>query len=322
MLDRYQTPATRVPVENDIENLERMGLKVIGTDLLRMSGQSTRKNPPRSRRHRRGGTGTGAARAPRETETLIMNTTVVILAAGLGTRMRSKRAKVLHRAGGCRWWSTWCGRRAPSLRPTDIVVVTGHRPRTWKRCSRPWASASCARAEQKGTGHALACCRAARVDTQDGLLMVLYGDTPLLSAATLTRLRDHQANSDAAATLITTTLDDPSGYGRVILDANGNVTAIVEHKACTPGTDVRFASINSGIYCFRAELLWKHIGEIKPNNASRRTVPHRHGGDPRPPRPPRAAHARRRSERAAGHQHAHRTRRRRPHPAPPQDPTS
>ena len=69
----------------------------------------------------------------------------------------------------------------------------------------------------------------------EGSLMVLYGDTPLLSAATLERLREAQAHSEAAATLITTILDDPSGYGRVIVDAHGNVEAIVEHKDCTPG---------------------------------------------------------------------------------------
>jgi len=117
----------------------------------------------------------------------------------------------------------------------------------------------------KGTGHALACCRE-RLENNDGLLMLLYGDTPLLSASTLERLRDQQCGSTAAATLITTTLGDPSGYGRVILDGK-NVTAIVEDKAAT-AEQRKIRVINSGIYCFRADLLWKHLGEVAPNAAS------------------------------------------------------
>ena len=119
---------------------------------------------------------------------------------------------------------------------------------------------------QKGTGHALAACRE-RLQNLGGLLMVLYGDTPLLSPVTLQKLRDLQSSSGAAATLITTTLDDPSGYGRVILNGQGDVTAIVEDKAATPQQKA-IQVINSGIYCFQAPLLWKHIAELAPNAVS------------------------------------------------------
>jgi bifunctional UDP-N-acetylglucosamine pyrophosphorylase/glucosamine-1-phosphate N-acetyltransferase len=119
--------------------------------------------------------------------------------------------------------------------------------------------------EQKGTGHALASCRDAV--PHDGLLTILYGDTPLLTAATLERLRDTQTNSGAAATLITTELEDPTGYGRILLNEAGDVVQIVEEKAATP-EQRKIKLINSGIYCFRSELLWKHIGELKPNPAS------------------------------------------------------
>src|SRR5713226_9506193 len=98
-----------------------------------------------------------------------------------------------------------------------------------------------------------------------GLVMVLYGDCPLLSAATLQELADRQQRSNAAATLITTRLADPTGYGRILADARGNVKAIVEQKAATP-EQLSMQLINSGIYCFRAELLWKHIGEIRTDN--------------------------------------------------------
>jgi bifunctional UDP-N-acetylglucosamine pyrophosphorylase / glucosamine-1-phosphate N-acetyltransferase len=194
-----------------------------------------------------------------------MNHTVVILAAGLGTRMRSKRAKVLHRAGGLALVEQVVA-AARTLAPYGrIVVVTGHQAELVEELLQPLGIGFARQQGQKGTGHALASCRDAV--SHDGLLTVLYGDTPLLTAATLGRLRDAQTDSDAAATLITTTLEDPTGYGRILLDEEGNVTAIVEEKACTPEQRT-IKLINSGIYCFRSELLWQHIGEIKPNPAS------------------------------------------------------
>jgi len=194
-----------------------------------------------------------------------MNHTVVILAAGLGTRMRSKHAKVLHRAGGLALVEQVVA-AARTLAPYGrIVVVTGHQAELVEELLRPLGVGFARQEGQKGTGHALASCR--EVVPHDGLLTVLYGDTPLLTASTLGRLRDAQTDSDAAATLITTTLEDPTGYGRIILNEEGDVTAIVEEKAATP-EQRKIKLINSGIYCFRAELLWKHIGEIVPNAAS------------------------------------------------------
>ncbi len=194
-----------------------------------------------------------------------MNHTVVILAAGLGTRMRSKHAKVLHRAGGLALVEQVVA-AARTLAPYGrIVVVTGHQAEQVEELLRPLGVGFARQDGQKGTGHALASCRDAV--PHDGLLTVLYGDTPLLTAATLERLRDAQADSDAAATLITTTLEDPTGYGRILQNDKGDVTAIVEEKACTP-EQKKLTLINSGIYCFQSELLWKHIGELVPNPAS------------------------------------------------------
>lgn len=195
-----------------------------------------------------------------------MNTTVVILAAGLGTRMRSKRAKVLHRAGGLTLVEHVVA-AATAIAPLDrIVAVTGHQAEEVEAVLEPYGIGFVRQIGQKGTGHALAACRE-RLQNLDGLLMVLYGDTPLLSPVTLQRLRDLQSASDAAATLITTTLEDPSGYGRVILNSRGDVTAIVEEKAATPEQKT-IQVINSGIYCFQAPRLWKHIVELRPNAVS------------------------------------------------------
>ena len=199
-----------------------------------------------------------------------MKTTVVILAAGLGTRMRSKQAKVLHRAGGLSLVEHVV-QAASAVAPRDrIVVVTGHQADTVEALLQPMGVRFARQVQQKGTGHAVMCAREQLQQAdpkQDGLLLVLYGDTPLLSAAALKQLHDHQAASGAAATLITTTLDNPTGYGRVILDKAGNVSNIVEHKDATPD-QLKVRVINSGIYCFRAKLLWKYIDEIKPNAAS------------------------------------------------------
>ena len=199
-----------------------------------------------------------------------MKITVVILAAGLGTRMRSKQAKVLHRAGGLSLVEHVVQAASAVTARDRIVVVTGHQADTVEALLKPMGVRFARQVQQKGTGHALMCAREQLLEAdpkQEGLLVVLYGDTPLLSAATLKRLLKAQASSDAAATLITTTLDDPTGYGRVIVDDQGKVAAIVEHKDANP-EQLKVRVINSGIYSFRAKLLWKHLAEIRPNAAS------------------------------------------------------
>lgn len=196
----------------------------------------------------------------------MVDMSVVILAAGLGTRMRSKRAKVLHRAGGLALVEHVVAAATAVAPPERITTVTGHQAEEVEAVLEPHGLGFVRQVGQKGTGHALAACRE-RLQNQDGLLMVLYGDTPLLSPVTLQRLRDLQSSSGTAATLITTTLEDPSGYGRVILNGQGDVTAIVEEKAAT-AEQKSIQVINSGIYCFDAPLLWKHIVELQPNPVS------------------------------------------------------
>ena len=98
--------------------------------------------------------------------------------------------------------------------------------------------------------------------------MVYYGDCPLIPAALLESLVDRQKRSGAAKTLITAELEDPAGYGRVMRDAAGRVAAIVEQKAGSP-EQLAVREINVGIYCFRADLFWKHVDELQPNNPAR-----------------------------------------------------
>ncbi len=193
-----------------------------------------------------------------------MNISILILAAGLGTRMRSKRAKVLHRAGGRALVEHVVGAARALTSAERIVAVCGHQAAEVEALLQPQGIGLVRQEPQQGTGHAVACCR--EHVPHSGLLMVLYGDTPLLTAATLQRLRDAHQES-AAATLITTDLDDPTGYGRVIVDS-GVVAEIVEHKDCTPEQRI-VRTINSGIYCFDAELLWRYLGEVQPNPQTR-----------------------------------------------------
>jgi bifunctional UDP-N-acetylglucosamine pyrophosphorylase/glucosamine-1-phosphate N-acetyltransferase len=193
--------------------------------------------------------------------------TIVILAAGLGTRMRSRRAKVLHQAGGLALIEHVVNSALALTSPERILVVVGYQAEQVRSRLADKNVAFVVQSEQKGTGHALEVCRHA-VPGQDGRLIVLYGDCPLLSADTLKHLLDHHARAGAAATVITTLLDNPTGYGRIISSENGDVEAIVEEKVATPEQKA-IRQINSGIYCFEAALLWPNLAKIEPNPVSK-----------------------------------------------------
>ena len=192
---------------------------------------------------------------------------IVILAAGLGTRMKSRRAKVLHRAGGLTLIEHVVNTAMEITPPENITVVVGHQAEEVEAALSHRSVQFVRQTEQKGTGHAVMICRE-RLAPRPGYVVVIYGDGPLLSAATLRALVEKQSQADTAATLITTILENPRGYGRVILDEHGMVAGIVEQKGATP-EQAAIRLVNSGIYCFRADLLWKHIDEIRPNNAAK-----------------------------------------------------
>lgn len=181
--------------------------------------------------------------------------------------MKSRKAKVLHRAGGRSLVEHVVAAVLEITSRERTFVVVGHQAEEVRRALSPSGVGFIHQAEQKGTGHALLMGRS-MLESLDGPLMVLYGDCPLISPATLRQLLEEQTASDAAATVITTVLEDPSGYGRVVHDAWGNVSAIVEQKAAQP-EQLAIREINSGIYCFRPDLLWKHVGEILPDNPAR-----------------------------------------------------
>jgi len=191
---------------------------------------------------------------------------ILILAAGLGTRMKSRKAKVLHSAGGLTLIEHVTG-TALKLAPAErITIVVGRQAEQVRAALGDHRVRFVEQTEQRGTGHAVQVCRNAAAS--EGSLLVLYGDVPLLSAGTLERLVEVRRQNGAAASVLTATLADPHGYGRIVRDAGGNVRAIVEQKAATP-EQLMIREINSGIYCFDAALMWERIGDIRPDNPAR-----------------------------------------------------
>ncbi|MCS6953470.1 MAG: bifunctional UDP-N-acetylglucosamine diphosphorylase/glucosamine-1-phosphate N-acetyltransferase GlmU [Bryobacterales bacterium] len=193
------------------------------------------------------------------------DTAIVILAAGLGTRMKSRHAKVLHRAGGRALIEHVLEAVLEVVPPQQIVVVTGCQAEAVESLVRDRGVRFARQQEPRGTGHAVMAARDATAGAKR--VAVLYGDCPLLTAETLRRLIAHQAASDAAAVLLTTFLDDPTGYGRILRDPDGRIVEIVEEKSATEEQRA-IREINAGFYCFAAAALWEHIREIRPDNAA------------------------------------------------------
>lgn len=176
-------------------------------------------------------------------------------------------AKVLHRAGGRALVEHVVETALALTAPQRTFVVVGHQAERVRNLLASRGVGFVEQKEQKGTGHALMCGRES-LSGLGGHLAILYGDCPLISAQTLRTLVERQRQSQAAATLITAVLDDPPAWGRVIHDERGNVRAIVEQKAATP-EQLAIRELNAGIYCFEADLFWKHVDEIRPDNPAR-----------------------------------------------------
>ncbi len=193
--------------------------------------------------------------------------TIVILAAGLGTRMKSRKAKVLHRAGGKALVQHVVETALELTPPERIFVVVGHQAEAVRETVATPGVRFIEQREQLGTGHAVAI-GAEVLAGLDGYLMILYGDCPLLRSETLRGLVQAQERAGGAGVILTAEMADPTGYGRVIRDAHGRVTAVVEQKAGTP-EQLAIREANMGIYCYRADLFWKHVNEIRPDNPAR-----------------------------------------------------
>ncbi|MBI4481950.1 MAG: bifunctional UDP-N-acetylglucosamine diphosphorylase/glucosamine-1-phosphate N-acetyltransferase GlmU [Acidobacteria bacterium] len=193
-----------------------------------------------------------------------MDLSVLILAAGKGTRMKSNHAKVLHTLAGRPMVQYVCDAAEP-LHPRHMYLVIGHQGEQVQKALDGPSVRWLWQRDQKGTGHAVLCFQEAHPGAS-GDLLLLYGDTPLIRTETLRRLVDHHRATGAHATLLTARVENPLGYGRILRDGSGRIQAIVEERdASTDQKQIR--EINTGIYCFQTAPLFDAIRRISSNNS-------------------------------------------------------
>src|SRR5579863_9883337 len=190
---------------------------------------------------------------------------IVILAAGKGTRLKSSLAKVLHRAGG-RTLVEHVVRACEPLKARETVVVVGHQAEQVTAVVDPLGAVAALQQPQNGTGHAMQVAK--RALGRAKFAIVLPGDAPLVRTETLKALIATHRNGNAAATILTAVLADPSGYGRILRKTETTVSAIVEESQLSD-EQREINEINSAMYCFTLEKLWPALAQVKPNNAHR-----------------------------------------------------
>lgn len=195
---------------------------------------------------------------------------VIVLAAGGGTRMKSRRSKLLHEIGG-RPLVDYAVDAAAGLAPQQLVVVVGHSRAQVEEhlASRPAGAPkvrTVVQAEQRGTGHAVSVALAA-LGKLSGEVVVTLGDVPLLTSATLAELVASHRATGSGLTVLAATVPDPTGYGRIVRDpVGGSVRKIVEERDAT-AAERALTEVNSGIYCFDAAVLTAGLSELTPDNA-------------------------------------------------------
>ncbi len=190
---------------------------------------------------------------------------IVVLAAGKSTRMKSARPKVLHDLAG-RMLIEHVLHTTKHLGATSTTLVIGHAADDVRASLQSWTDLQYAvQSPQLGTGHALLQTEPLLAGKK-GTVLLLYGDVPLLMPATLQRLLEAHRQHKAAATILTTELPDPYGYGRIVRDAGGSITRIVEERDAS--ADERgIHEINSGIYAFSTQGLFEALHSLATDNA-------------------------------------------------------
>jgi len=189
---------------------------------------------------------------------------VCVLAAGKGKRMRSSLPKVLHKVLG-RTMIDHILHTVEALKPKAIAMVTGHaselvREHVGQPANLDWVIQD----KQLGTGHAVQQCEKVIRDVRD--VLIVCGDTPLLTVDTLARLVDEHRTADTDVTVLTAKPENPFGYGRIVRDEHGDVVSIVEQKDATE-TEREISEVSSGIYCVRHEVLFELLHAIENSNA-------------------------------------------------------
>jgi bifunctional UDP-N-acetylglucosamine pyrophosphorylase/glucosamine-1-phosphate N-acetyltransferase len=191
-------------------------------------------------------------------------TSAIILAAGKGTRMGSDLAKVLHPLAG-RPLVTHVLDTCQRLGLGQVVVVVGWQRERVVEAVRPWRCETALQDQQLGTGHAV---RVTEPLVHGETVLVLCGDCPMTPPELLGGLLDKHQRTGAACTGVAARMKDPSGYGRMVTDAQGRLVRIVEQKDATP-EERAIDLINSGIYAFRRADLFRCLAEVKANNVQK-----------------------------------------------------
>ncbi|WP_318153807.1 bifunctional UDP-N-acetylglucosamine diphosphorylase/glucosamine-1-phosphate N-acetyltransferase GlmU [Paenibacillus vietnamensis] len=192
-----------------------------------------------------------------------MKVMAIVLAAGQGKRMKSKLYKVLHPVCG----KPMVGHVLDAVREAEAgrtVVVVGHGAEAVKSYLGD-AAEYVLQEQQLGTGHAVRQAEAL-LGAEEGTTIVICGDTPLVQASTIKSMLELHASSGAAATVLTASFDNPTGYGRVIRGEDGTVQRIVEQKDCSP-EEAAVKEINTGTYCFDNKKLFEALAKVTSNNA-------------------------------------------------------
>jgi UDP-N-acetylglucosamine diphosphorylase/glucosamine-1-phosphate N-acetyltransferase len=188
-----------------------------------------------------------------------------ILAAGKGSRMESPLPKVLHELNG-KSLINYVLETASELNPNSITLVVGFQKDRVKNHIKNDNVRYVSQDEQLGTGHAVLQMENQLIN-ETGHLLILYGDVPNIKSITLSPIIDEHIKEDRNATVITATLDDPTGYGRIIRNQDGDLLKIVEEKDCTTD-EKKIKEWNPGIYIFKIPQLFSELKRIKSNNAA------------------------------------------------------
>ena len=192
---------------------------------------------------------------------------VVIMAAGKGTRLKSRRPKVLHEIGGKPLLGHVIAAAGNVVAMDDIYVVVGHQAERVKAAVAATGVHFVEQPDQRGTGHAIQCAREAIAGYEN--ILVLSGDVPLIRPETIEEVWGFHQQEQAAMTILTAVPENPTGYGRVLRPSKDSpeVEAIIEQKAFTADQQQDLTEINSGIYAFQTAPLLAHLEKLTANNA-------------------------------------------------------
>jgi bifunctional UDP-N-acetylglucosamine pyrophosphorylase / glucosamine-1-phosphate N-acetyltransferase len=188
----------------------------------------------------------------------------VVLAAGKGTRMKSDLAKVLHEVFFAPMIHHVIG-TLQAVNPEKTIVIVGHQREAVRQALADFPADFVIQEQQLGTGHAVLCAEEA-IHNEEGVVMILCGDTPLLKAETLHSMYQQHIHNGSILTIMTTILEEPTNYGRIISDEDGKVVAIVEEKDASE-RQREIKEINAGIYCVNRRFLFDALKKVGTKNS-------------------------------------------------------